>query len=291
MQQFIKEPLVHFLLIGLGIFLVYGWVSAEESYDNKIIIDDSHLAHLVSIFELQWNRPPTEEELQNILEKYLQQEIFYREALKMNLDHNDEVVKRRLAQKMEFLSDDLSALVDPPTDEKLQTYYQQNKDKYQVPYQYSFKQVVFTKDRHKDPQAAALEALDQYGSGQVDAMHDHGDRLSIRYQFDNFYEPQVEKELGGNLAVLLRDLPLYQWSGPVESGYGVHLIYLTEKQAPRFPEFQDIKDELARDYSYQAEQENQQAIYQGLKKNYEIEITADLDQQILERLQANMIKP
>jgi len=79
--------------------------------------------------------------------------------------------------------------------------------------------------------------------------------------------------------------------GPVASGYGVHLIYLTERKEPFYPEFQNIRDELARDYSYQTEQENQQLIYQSLKKNYDIEITADLDQQILERLQANLIQP
>ena len=291
MKKLIKEPLVHFLLIGLGIFLIYGWVSDEQSDENKIVIDDNHLDHLVSIWELQWNRPPTEEELQGILENYLKQEIFYREALKMNLDHNDEVVKRRLAQKMEFLSDDLSALVDPATDEKLEAFYRENKEDYQVPYQYSFKQVVFTRDRHQDPKAVASEILEKYRSGSPDAMRDHGDRLSIRYHYENLYEPQIDKELGGNLAVLLRDLPLNQWAGPLESGYGVHLVYLTDKIEPFYPEFQDIRDELERDYSFQSEQENLQVIYQTLKKNYEIEITAELDQQILERLQANLIQP
>jgi len=291
MKKLIKEPLVHFLLIGLGIFLIYGWVSDEQSDENKIIIDDNHLSHLVSIWELQWNRPPTEEELQGILESYLKQEIFYREALKMNLDHNDEVVKRRLAQKMEFLSDDLSTLVDPATDEKLQAFYKENEEKYQVPYQFSFNQVVFTGDRHQDPESAARKALEKFGTGLPDAMREQGDPLSIRYRFENLYEPQVDKELGGSVAASLRDLPLNQWVGPVASGYGVHLIYLTERKEPFYPEFQNIRDELARDYSYQTEQENQQLIYQSLKKNYDIEITADLDQQILERLQANLIQP
>lgn len=291
MKKLLKEPLLHFLLVGLAIFLVYGWVSDESSDENKIVIDDSHLSHLISIWELQWNRPPTEEELQGILEKYLQQEIFYREALKMNLDHNDEVVKRRLAQKMEFLSDDLSALVDAPTDEKLRDYYQKNQEKYQVPYQYSFKQVVFTSDRHPNPEAAASKAQQRHGSKPVDAMRDQGDRLSVRYQFDKLYEPQVDKELGGDLAVSLRSLPLNEWSGPVKSGYGFHLIYLSEKQEPYFPDFQDIRDELARDFAYQTEVENQLLIYHSLKKNYDIEITADLDPQILNRLQANLIQP
>jgi len=184
MKKLIKEPLVHFLLIGLGIFLIYGWVSDEQSDENKIIIDDNHLSHLVSIWELQWNRPPTEEELQGILESYLKQEIFYREALKMNLDHNDEVVKRRLAQKMEFLSDDLSTLVDPATDEKLQAFYKENEEKYQVPYQFSFNQVVFTGDRHQDPESAARKALEKFGTGLPDAMREQGDPLSIRYRFE-----------------------------------------------------------------------------------------------------------
>lgn len=291
MKKIFAEPLVHFLLLGLAIFLLYGWVSDDESDKNKIIIDDSHLAHLKSIWELQWNRAPTEEELQGILEKHLQKEVFYREALKVNLDHNDEVVKRRLAQKMEFLSDDFSALVDAPTDEKLLEYFKSNQEQYLVPYQFSFKQIVFTHDKHQDPQTASQMVLEKYGSKPVDDMYDKGDLLSIPFNFENLYEPQVEQELGGNLAASLHDLPLNEWSGPVESGYGLHLIYLTKKQAPSIPEFQEIRDELVRDYSYQAEKENQQAIYQSLKNNYQIEITADLDKQLLERLQANLIQP
>ncbi len=291
MKVIFKEPLVHFLLIGLGIFLIYGWVSDEQSDENKIIIDDSHLAHLVSIWELQWNRPPTEIELQGILENYLQQEVFYREALKMNLDHNDEVVKRRLAQKMEFLSDDLTALVEPPTDNKLREYYQEHREKYKTPYQYSFYQVIFTRDHHQDPEAMAKGMLNNYGTGPVNTMLEKGDRLSIPSQYNDINEPQIGRQLGGSMAISLRDLPLNEWSGPVESGYGVHLIYLTDKQTPGLPEFQEIREDLARDYAYQTEEEYQEAIYQNLKKNYQIEITADLDQQILERLQANLSQP
>ena len=123
----------------MSIFLIYEWLSDETPGANSIIIDDSHLAHLVSVWELQWNRPPTEEELESLLEKHVRQEVFYREALRMNLDHNDEIVKRRMAQKMEFLSGDLSAFANSPTDEALRAYYENHREKYKIPFQYSFK--------------------------------------------------------------------------------------------------------------------------------------------------------
>ena len=119
-----KEPLLHFILIGAAFFLLYGWVGETENNGDTITIDESDLEEIVSKFEMQWKRMPTEEELFSIVEKRIEHEVFYQEALKMNLDHNDEIIKRRLSQKMQFLSNDISGLV-APTDEQLKEMREQ----------------------------------------------------------------------------------------------------------------------------------------------------------------------
>ena len=110
MNKLLKEPLIHFLLIGLAIFILYGIVGESENDDNTIVFDSYDLNNVLSKWEKQWKRPPTKEELRNTIEQNLRQELFYQEALKMNLDHNDEIIKRRLSQKMQFLSNDLVSL-------------------------------------------------------------------------------------------------------------------------------------------------------------------------------------
>jgi hypothetical protein len=114
MKKIIKEPLVHFLLIGLGIFILYSLTASKDTSRDEIVISDSDLHHMVEMWKLRWQREPTEEELIGLVSSTIREEILYREALKMNLDHDDEVVKRRLAQKTDFLSNDISAMVNQP---------------------------------------------------------------------------------------------------------------------------------------------------------------------------------
>ena len=112
MKNFLKEPLVHFLMIGVALFFLYSIVGTNE-IDNKIIINQYDLNEIVAKWNLQWQRDPTPQELKGLLDNYIKEEIYYREALAMNLDHNDEIIRRRLAQKMKFLSQDLAESSDP----------------------------------------------------------------------------------------------------------------------------------------------------------------------------------
>jgi hypothetical protein len=125
MKRILKEPFIHFLLIGGLLFLLYGMLNKERD-ESEIVIDDNLVNELVAKWELKRNRQPTFEELENLIDEYIQQEVLYKEALVMKLDHNDEIVKRRLAQKMEFISDGLTESLQP-TKEMLMAYYEKNK--------------------------------------------------------------------------------------------------------------------------------------------------------------------
>ena len=145
MKKILKEPLLHFLLIGAVLFLVYNLVNTEQK-ENEIIIDDNLINELAAKWELMRNRQPNLQELKSLVASFIEQEILYREALAMNLDHNDEIVKRRLAQKMEFISDELAEVLQP-TEEMLKEYYEKNIENYTKPSVFTFKQVYFSQDK------------------------------------------------------------------------------------------------------------------------------------------------
>ncbi len=275
MRKLIHEPLFHFLLLGAGIFILYLLVQKNTSGDHQIIINDNDVAHISSLYESQWHHPPTSDELTGLISEKIRQEVFYREALKMNLDQNDEIVKQRLAEKMEFLSNDLSKLVEPPTDEKLKTYFEKNKDKYLTPYSLNFYQIILTPERHTDTRESAAELLRQFSNAKPEELKNQGDPSYLSFYFSNESAAKLKVDFAGEMAESIRTLPLNKWAGPIKSAYGWHLVYITKKVAPHLPSFSEVKKDLKRDYQNDQEQESRTEVYLDLKKNYEIEITAD----------------
>ncbi|QCK15440.1 peptidyl-prolyl cis-trans isomerase [Mangrovivirga cuniculi] len=284
MKKLLKEPFLHFVLIGLLIFMVYSLTTDEYDSDKDIIIDDSDISHLVSIWELQWQREPTTEELTGLIKKTVKQEVMYREALKMNLDHNDEIIKRRLAQKMDFLTNDVSALVNKPSDEDLESYYKENSGRYLRPHQFSFYQVCFTYDNHSDPVNQAKLILNDNSDLSPEQFMKFGDPLPFPYYYESIYANKLNSELGGKIAESLQELPLNQWTGPVESGFGTHLIYLTDRTEPKLPSFAQMKDVIRRDYDYDMEIESRKKIYDNIKSGYELKLKANLDKELKDKI-------
>ncbi|WP_345369658.1 peptidylprolyl isomerase [Algivirga pacifica] len=271
-----KEPLFHFLLIGAVLFFVYDRTQETHTEEKQIVIDDNHLNHLISLWQLKWQRPPTQEELNGIVQKYIRQEILYREALRMNLDHNDEMIKSRLAQKMEFLSDDLTTLSDPVTDETLKGYYTSNQSSYQSPETYSFYQVVFSEDRYKEPMREAKRLLRNMPDASPEVLHAYGSLRALPFFIQEQNKQQVENTFGGSLHQALSKLPTEQWYGPVQSAYGTHILYLTQKTPPKDLPFEQVKKVLQRDYEYNRAQQNREAMYEQMKNNYKIKIETEL---------------
>lgn len=283
MKKIFSDPFVHFLLIGLGIFLLYNLTASGRDDRDEIVISDSDLRHLAEIWKLQWQREPTEEELVGLVTSAIREEILYREALKMNLDHDDEVVRRRLAQKMDFLSNDISALVNEPSDEDLRAYYQANAEKYRLPPRYTLRQIVFTIDNHRDPRQQAENVLARIQAGGVDPDK-VGDAISLPGRFTGIYADKLQNELGGNFSEDIRNLPANAWSGPVRSGFGWHLVYIEEKEAPVLPELEQVRGVVEREYAYDKEKESQQRIYEQLRNGYEIELQANLSPELTQKI-------
>lgn len=276
MSKFIKEPLLHFLLIGAAFFLLYSWVGNESSSQNTIVINESDLDEIVSKFEVQWNRNPTEEELTAIVEKQIEEEIFYQEALKMNLDHNDEIIKRRLAQKMQFLSNDISSVV-PPTEKELKNFYSNNSERYRKEAHYTLYHVFFSPDTRDDFRGDALKAVSRLKSVPLDQALSMGDEIAIPQVFENTSEFHITRQMGEEFAMAISNLPIGEWTGPIESGYGAHLVYIEEKVDEITVPFAEVQQKVLDDFNYENQKAVKESILNEFAKNYQVQFDVQSD--------------
>ncbi len=290
MKKLLKEPFFHFIGIGIVLFLLYGLVNKQTDSKNTILINDFDINKILVGWEMQWKRPPTEKELQNLIAQNIKQEIFYQEALKMNLDHNDEIIKRRLAQKMQFLSDDIASIKEP-TEKELQKYYQEHADKYLTSPSYSLYQIAFTPDKRSDNYKDAAATLKQFPEATFDEMKNWGDKLPFSYNFTDITSNELALQLGSKFSNGLVDQEINKWIGPIPSGFGYHLVYITKKTDPKLPEFNMRKNDVIRDFEYDKQQEINELIYKELKKKYNIEIdikSEDFDPKFVEYLEKEL---
>lgn len=269
MRNILKDPLLHFLTIGLILFLVYGFVNEKSNNRDEIVIDTNDIESYNAKWEMQWKRQPTKEELTNLILQNVKQEVFYQEALKLNLDHNDEIIKRRLSQKMEFLSNDLASLSEP-NDEELQAYYNRHADKYLTPYFFTFYQIVFTSGNHANTNAAIESIINESANLTFEDMKTKGDKLPFPFLYSNVNSFELNSQLGQVFSNKLENIELNKWVGPVSSGFGKHVVYITQKQEPFLPDLANIRDAVFRDYQYDMQKEVNQVIFNNLKNNYTI---------------------
>ena len=286
MKNLFKEPLFHFLLLGGLLFALYGIVNRSTDDESTILIDDFDINNIIASWEMQWKRLPTDEELKNLIQQNIKQEIFYQEALKMKLDHNDEIIKRRLAQKMQFLSNDLAS-INEPTKEELEKYYDKHFENYLRPYFFSFYQIVFSPDNRENAKQDAEIIMSQIGDDSFEEVKTKGDALPFPFFFQNTDADNLNRQLGINFSQSLERIETDSWVGPIQSGFGYHLIYLTERTGPQIPELNSIKKDLLRDMEYDNQKNLNDLIFEELKKNYSIEFNLDpkkFDQEFVDYL-------
>jgi len=273
-MKLVREPLVHFLLLGLGLFLLFGIVGdSDDAPPGRIEISAARVAQLTEIFTRTWQRPPTEQELEGLIEDHIREEVYYREALAMGLDRDDTIVRRRLRQKLEFFTDDLVAAV-APTEKQLEAYLSEHADTFRVPATLSFRQIYFNRDRRgKQATSDAESLLAQLNGGgsEVDTAGS-GDSLMLPGDYDRVSEVDIDRGFGNGFGAALADLPLGRWSGPVESGYGLHLVLIRERQPESFPALAEVREVVEREWRNARRQEATEAFYRGLRERYVVSI-------------------
>ena len=279
MSKWLREPLLHFILLGAGIFALYGMLAGESRAPDEIYISRGQQENLLNTFNRTWQRPATPQEFQGLLQDYIRQEIAYRESREIGLDQDDIVIRRRLRQKLELLAEDVASLVQP-TDQELQAYLDDNSEDFRLEPSYSLSQLYFSVDRRGEQAAAdAIAALGQLqDSGPMLDGELPGDPLPLPEMLEDAGASEVARLFGEVFVTQMGELPLGEWAGPVESGYGLHLVYVQDSTAGRAPALDEVRHDVQREWLSQRRREAIDAMYERLLKNYDVEIESLLDE-------------
>jgi hypothetical protein len=272
--KLLREPLVHFLILGALLLLASNLVNKRTRGDTrKIIVTPGQIEHLEDTFTRANQRPPTEEELEGLIRDYIRGEVYYREALALGLDRDDAPIRQRLRTKMEFISEDVAAQVEP-SENQLRTYLKEHTDKFPVEQRFSFIQVYLNPDLHGNHVAhdaqQLLAELDRAG-GKANTSK-LGDPFLLDSKCDDVSARDVAKEFGDKFAASLQKLPVGKWQGPVESGLGMHLVYVSKRTSGRIPQLDEVRDAVRREWANDYRVEANEKFYQGLLKHYTVTV-------------------
>ncbi|MGD8269236.1 MAG: peptidylprolyl isomerase [Desulfobacterales bacterium] len=267
-KKLVREPLVHFLVIGAGLFLVFGLIRepAPEA-PNRIVVDAGQVAQLNAQFKRTWMRPPTDAELVGLIENHVRDEVYYREALAMGLDQNDPLIRRRMRQKLEFILEDLSA-DSKPSEQELNQFLGQYPDRFRLEAQVSFHQVYLNPDKHGNLETHAARILKDLQAGA--RPESLGDPTLIGRTFELAPLSVIARSFGDSFAQDIVKLSPGKWTGPLYSGLGGHLVLVTEHRKARMPELTEVRAQVEREYLAQRRRELKDLAYQKLREGYEV---------------------
>lgn len=271
MFRWLKDPLFHFLLIGAFLFWSYSIFDDTDEYnDNRIVVKQSDLNVLLANFTRTWQRPPTEQEMNGLLENWIREEIAYREALALGLDEQDTYIKRRLRMKMELILDDIGKM-NPPTDQELAEHLEQNPDKFWRESELSFSQVFF---KEKPTEQVIQQTAEQLATAGAN-IDQFGDSIMLPGYLTLSPLSLVDRQFGDGFAAQLENLETGTWQGPVQSGFGFHLVMVHTRQAGSHPDLQDIRAVVEREFMAEREDQLKEETYARLREKYEIVLEPD----------------
>jgi hypothetical protein len=283
-MRVLREPLLHFLLLGAMIFWVFSLLSRHKlDKPHEIVITQGTLENLVTGFTRTWQRPPTQEELRGLMTDHVREEVAYRQAVAMGLDRDDTIVRRRLQQKLEFLSDDLSARVTP-TDADLEAFLQSHADNFKTETTLSFRQIYLNPQLHgaklHRDEVRLLAHLQR--SPLRSDLSSFGDPFLLPQSFGSIALSEVKKVFGEQFAAGISVAAPGQWHGPVVSGYGAHLVYVVQRNEGRLPGLAEIHDQVRRKWLDAKRSEVTDKLYQALLKGYTIRIESPEEKKVAE---------
>jgi hypothetical protein len=272
MKRFLREPLLHFALGGTLLFAAYTAMNGHGPGNNTIVVTAGQIEHLATGFTRSWRRPPTADELRDLVSGYIREEVYYREAKDQGLDRNDPVIRRRLQQKLEFLTQDTAA-ESAPADTDLNAMMNAEADKFRIGRSFAFAQVYLNPQNHSDPGGAATRLLRELTVGHVAPDQvTAGDRFLLGSTFDLTSAEEIGKLFGADFAERLGQLEPGAWQGPVKSGYGMHLVFVTKRTEGRLPDLAEVRDAVLREWKEKQRSLANDDAYRRLLSRYSIRI-------------------
>lgn len=269
-----REPLVHFVLIGAAVFAAFSLFADDDETEarDRIVVTEGRVRQLAQIFAKTWQRPPTPQELRGLLDAFVKEEVYYREAVKLGLDRDDTLIRRRMQQKMEFLSEPGREVL-AADDVALQDYLDSHKDNYRVDPKLAFEQVfIKAKASEEDAAGRAAEALKALTAGGDPAAF--GDATLLPKDIPLSPLRAIERDLGEAFSKGLEDAPLGKWTGPVRSPFGLHLVRVSKREDGYDPKLDEVRAAVLRDWRNLKRQEYEAQAYDKLRAKYEVVLPA-----------------
>ncbi len=276
-MKWLKEPLLHFLLIGCVFFFIYDMKNGPTVNTKSIVISKAEIEHLKVLWTKTRQRVPTQSELQMLIDHEIREKIMYREALALGLDQGDSFVRRRLAQKMEFFSSDIADLAKPSEEELLQ-YMSAHKEMFKSPGKINFTQIYIDPSKHK-LQTYSQTLLDTLGSkkNEVDitVLTELADSNMFKQSYTGESEYSLKKVFGEVFVKELFALPVQTWQGPILSSYGEHLIFIHSVTRSQQEPLNLVRDKVVMEYKAQKRKEMDKVFYGNLRKSYDVTVESD----------------
>lgn len=271
LKTIFREPLLQFLTGGAVLFALSSLVGGNpESEDKRIVVNPQRIEQLRSGWEKRWRRPPSEQELQGLIDQYAREEVLYREGLAMGLDKDDAVIRRRVARKVEFLVEDLAAAHEP-RDDDLREYFRNHPERFNKPARATFTHVYFSIDRRgPGAYADARELLERVEGADGEVAATSGDRFLLNHRYTEATLEQVASDFGRHFAQAVFGLRPGGWQGPVRSGYGVHLVRVTDLVKASLPAFDEVRDQVRTAYLDELRRQQNEAIIREMIGRYQI---------------------
>lgn len=276
LSRWLREPILHFALIGAVLFFVYGRMNPGEGSGERIVVTQAIKDNLARQHQARWMRAPSEQELANLVEAHIRDEILFREGVALGLDSDDPVIKRRVRQKFELMSEEQLAGA-APTDAELSDYLLQNAARFTRPAKLSFEQIYFdgsaTVPEVERAVAAAKSALargaDPARLGQPTMLPRSAEAAAADL---------VARDFGAAFGEQLLKLPQGEWAGPVASGLGAHLVRVTAVQPAALPPLDDVRQQVAREWENARRERSRTESYRKLRDSYDVVIEPNLPQ-------------
>ena len=267
-KSVLKEPVLHFLLIGVAIFVAYGLVARTSKEGTRIVVTQGVVDALAREYQARWQRPPAGQELAGLVESYIRDEILYREGTALGLDRDDPVIKRRVRQKLDVMAEEQLAR-DVPTDAELAAYLAQHADRFTRPGTVSFEQIYF-------PATAAAAELEAARASAVRGADPArlGQSSMLPPRAENVPLDLAARDFGDEFAAGIAKLPLNEWAGPVRSGFGQHLVRVTARTKAIVPKLDDVRAAVARELENERRLASLAESYRKLRSQYEVVIEA-----------------
>lgn len=270
--RWLKEPLLHFALIGAALFALNAWRGSKRAAPEAATIEVTAavIERLRAGYERQFGQAPDTEELRGLVTAHIREEVLYREAKALGLDGDDTIVRRRLAQKMEFLTDDLTSASEPD-DAAVRRFFETNAARYAKPAQVSFRHVYFSKEKRGEKgEGAAREALAALATGASDEAF--GDAFLHGFVFAEREAQDITALFGGEFAARVATLPQGQWSGPIESSYGLHLVRVDARGALQPASLDAVRAKVAEDFNDEHRRRVNREVFEKLRERYQVSV-------------------